>query len=127
MNTDEQFFYDHAGYGWNPVTETEDQGRVNNARALANAERTARERWWVVYWEDDWSIGCTHRKFYGEAYDEPYPADPETCERVTLVEIGDNDDDNGVLASIGCVDDATDDYRRVLAAELASEAIENGF
>lgn len=48
LTTDEQFFYDHAGYGYNPATETAEQGRENTARGLARAELYAREHDWQL-------------------------------------------------------------------------------
>ena len=38
-----QFFLKHAGYSYNPKTETLMQGRIRSARALAKAEREARD------------------------------------------------------------------------------------
>jgi hypothetical protein len=68
------FFYKHAGYGYNPATETPEEGRLRCATELAEAESVAKARGWQVVWSDDFS-------------------------------------------------DADDDYRRVISAELASEAL----
>ena len=82
---------------------------------LAVAEVLA-ARGWRVVWEDDWDVG-SHRDFYGP--DSAYAdREPDTCETAALV-----DESGDVLASLGCIDDATDEYRRVVAAELAAEAL----
>jgi hypothetical protein len=71
---------------------------------------------WSVEWEDDWSLGMSHAEFFcGEAYPD---GEPRTCEMATLV-----DAEGNWLASVGCVDDADTEYREIIAAELADEAI----
>jgi hypothetical protein len=42
LNDDQRFFFDHAGYGYNPATETPEQGRTRCAIALEVAERSVR-------------------------------------------------------------------------------------
>ena len=106
------FFIQHAGYSYNPATETPEEGRRRCARDLAEAEAIARLRGWEVRWADDWSID--HETEF-DCYDK---GGPETCETALLVDAQGN-----VLASLGCVDDATDEYRRVIEAELADEAV----
>lgn len=111
-----QFFFKHAGFSYDPKTETKTQGRIRCARSLAHAEQTARELDWRFEWSDDWSLGCSHKEFYGadSAYAE---REPETCESCLLF------DGDRVLASLSCIDDADDNYRRVIQAELALEAL----
>ncbi len=78
---------------------------------LAGAEREAKLRGWEMSWgEDDWEA---HR-----SDDMP----PETCELATLWD-ADSDGTGEPLASLGCVDDADDVTRRVVAAQLALEAL----
>lgn len=61
-------------------------------------------------WAPDW--GVNHVEDYG--YDE----DPETCESCRLY-----DPDTGeTLASLCCIDDATEDYRRSIERDLCQEA-----
>lgn len=48
-----QFFLKHAGYSWNEKTETRMQGRVKGARALARAEREARDGGFTYRWSID--------------------------------------------------------------------------
>lgn len=64
-------------------------------------------------WEDDWSVG-DHTAEY-DCYDS---GNPSTCESCVLM-----DRDGNILASLGCIDDADDDYRREIEGQLAYEAL----
>jgi hypothetical protein len=112
-----RFFYSNAGYSWDSKTETRNQGRWRTARELARAEKYASDHNWQFDWEDDWSIG-SHKDYFGKgsAYED---SEPRTCESCALI----SEDGNSVLASLGCIDDASDSYRRVIEAELAVEAL----
>lgn len=114
MSAAEQFFYDHAGYSYRPETETRRQGRRRSARRLAEAEAYAKEHGWSVNWADDWDVD--HRKEF-DCYDN---GGPSTCESAVL-----RDADDHILGSLGCIDDADKNYRRVIEAELALEAMHN--
>lgn len=105
------FHYAHGGYSVKRG-ESVRHARERWARTAAAAERYAREQGWSVLWADDWSID--HEREFGQCYAR---GGPDTCECATLV-----DADGAVLASIGCVDDADADYRRVVAADLYLEA-----
>lgn len=105
MNADEQFFYNNAGYSYDPATETPEQGRQRCAQALAAAEAWAQAEGMTVQWADDWADPHGHEET------------PESCEQATLY-----DADGFVVASLGCIDDVDPDYRRVVEAELAAEA-----
>jgi len=111
-----EFFYDNAGYSYDPATETVEDGRLRGARQLAMAERFAQVMGAEYVWEDDWSLGHSHAEEFPDAYDN----EPDTCEwvqlRVTLP-CGHSD----IVASLSCIDDATPEYRRVIEAELALE------
>ena len=111
---DVAFFYRQAGFGYDPKVETKNQGRIRGARALAEAERMARSFGWEYHWTDDWEIG-SHVKYYGE---QSFPEEPATCECCQLLDAG-----GVVLESLSCIDDADKNYRRVVEAELALEAI----
>lgn len=66
-----------------------------------------------IVWSDDWEVG-NHFEEYGETYSE---GEPEVCEQcIVFSESGE------VLASLGCIDDASDDYRRQIESELMDEA-----
>ena len=110
-----RFFYDHAGWSYHPDTETPHEGRLRGARALAKAERWAQEAGISFYWDFD------------TEGDEPEPGYVfMRCDAYTdgLVDGGGPQ----VVTSIGGIDEREDqpnlDYRRVIEAELALEAME---
>lgn len=107
----ERHMYEHAGFSVQ-TNETTKQGRARSARERAQAEKWARDNGMTFVWEDDWEVGSHVREF--DAYD----SEPETCESCIAY-----DRDGNVVASLGCIDDATPEYRRVIEAELASEAM----
>lgn len=109
-----KFFYEHAGWSYQTDKETSNQGRRRCARELAKAEQWAREQNITFSWSDDWDVG-NHREFYGEAYADD---EPLTCEQAAAF-----DPDGTCIASLGCIDDADNNYRRVVNAELALEAM----
>lgn len=110
-----EFFKERAGWSYDPTRESSDEGRQRSAEQLAAAEEWARGEGVEFTWEGDWDLGThTHAEFFSS---DAYPDDePETCEMVTARL------DGRVVASLGCIDDADDNYRRVVEAELASEA-----
>jgi len=65
-----------------------------------------------IVWEDDWDVGSHIRYFGTDVYDR----EPETCEWCAVY-LG-----REVLASLGCIDEATDDYRKEIESELLEEA-----
>lgn len=110
-----QFFYNQAGYSV-AKGETKEQGRARTARQLAKAERDAKSLGYRFEWEEDWSIG-SHREYYGA--DSAYAhREPDTCETCMCIS-----PEGEVVASLGCIDDASANYRRVVEAELALEAL----
>ena len=100
------FFYEHAGYSHDPAIETPEEGRLRCAEALAEAEAFAETNGIVVSWSADWDVNHTAEFDY----------EPETCEHAAALMHGE------VVASLGCIDDATPEYRRVVEAQLADEA-----
>ena len=112
-----QFFYRHAGYSYDPKTETKAQGRKRCARALARAEAYAYEQEWTYTWEDDSCIGgdcgktatCSHPCCQGTKHE---------CKWCVL-----EDADGKQLASLGSICEPSREYRRVVEAELALEAM----
>lgn len=107
------FFLRNAGYSYDPKTQTPRQGRSETARKLAKAERDARALGYSFEWEDDWSVGDHQKEF--DCYADGVP---ETCESCLM-----RDPAGKVVQSLGCVDDATREYRRVVEAELALEEL----
>src|SRR5437868_9324767 len=53
LTTDQFFFYQNAGYSYDPKTETADKGRIRCAVELARAEKYARNLGWEFEWEWD--------------------------------------------------------------------------
>ncbi len=103
------FFEQHAGYARQP-DESDDQARARCATDLVNAERWAQNAGVTFEWSDDWSVD----------HQSEFDYRPDTCETCTCYGA-----DGAVLASLGCIDDATPEYRRVVEAELASEAMDD--
>jgi len=106
----ERFFYYHAGFSYDPKIETRQQRKLRCAREMADAEAYARRAGWTFSWFDDWQFN--HTKEYGREYE------PQTCECCQL-----QDADGEVLESLCCIDDADANYRRVIEAELADQAL----
>lgn len=115
-----EFHYQHAGWGYHPGTQTPEQGRRQGAERLATAELWARQEGYTVEWEDDWDSDHSYRDDDNWSADEPNPFTPEleSCEQATLY-----DPDGVIVGSLGCIDDADDNYRRVVAAELALDVM----
>lgn len=111
------FFLRNAGVSYDPARETRQQGRAAGARRLAKAERDARALGYTFEWRDDWGVG-SHVKEFGA---ESYPKEPQTCECCVMRNAG-----GTVVQALGCVDDATREYRRVVEAELALEELGAG-
>lgn len=115
-DTAADFFYEHAGWSYDPVTETPDEGRLRGAISMASDERWAQSVDLTFQWSDDWAVG-SHVTYFGpgSAYTDP-DREPEICEVCVAFLVGE------VVASLGCVDEADQNYRRVIEAELAGEA-----
>src|SRR5262252_6199163 len=73
-----EFFYKHAGWGYDPKKETAEQGRRRGAELLAQAEEWAFAHDWTYVWKDDWSVD--HKK----EFDIYKRKGPETCEACVL-------------------------------------------
>lgn len=106
------FFMTHAGSSYRPGVETEETGRRRGAADLVRAERWARATGVSFVWSDDWEVTN-----HVEAFD-CYDREPDTCEMCDAY-----DADGVPVASLCCIDDATPEYRRVVEAELALEAM----
>lgn len=106
----EEFFYEHAGYSYGP-DQTPEQGRCETATKLAEAEAYAAKRGWRVDWQDD---------------PEPYQLGDAATEMPSQVLCAVLcDDDGAVLESLGGIGDPSPEYRRVVDAELALEAMKH--
>ena len=112
MNQSEQFFYDHAGYS-SATAEPAEDGHIRCAILLAEAEAWAKRKGITFAWEDD----CDGDHSYLEQ--ESFAGyEITTCEFCVAYSRKGN-----VKASLGCIDDATPEYRRVVEAELAREVM----
>lgn len=106
-----RFFFDHAGYSYNPATQTPFQGKWEGARILADAERRLKDGPYYI------SIGPDPHPWDG---DVPYNG---PLWIVSLWE-GTYPWDRELLGSLGSVAaEENDPYLRVVAAELAAEYI----
>lgn len=109
------FFYEHAGFSWNPKTETKEDGRKRCAETLVKAERDAASLGFGFEWSVD---DCDS----SEWSDDPEPWAQWVCVC--------KDENGNVLASLCGIDFGRDGdpwgdpYARVVEAELASEAID---
>jgi len=112
-----RFFYKHAGYCYNPQTETKQQGRWRCARELAHAEAEAKRRGWSVVWEND-PEGCSGCCCC-EGTDDCEQREHDSVEGAFLI----NDSGHQLGPSLWRITDATPEYRRVVGAELMSEAL----
>jgi len=114
MNNDEQFFYDNAGFGWNPLEdESQEAGHVRCAIALAKAEKIASDAGVQFSWTIDEFIDSSD-------YDD------DEIEAHSLWQVAAQDAEGNVFTSLGGVDFTNgepweDDYKRVVEAELALE------
>jgi hypothetical protein len=103
----ELFFYDNAGYSYSQ-DEAPEAGRIRCAKSLAKAEQYAQNLGWEYEWQNDNDADLSWLA-EGETV--------ETCEGCILR--GEAD----VLESLWGITDASDNYRRVVEAELALEAL----
>lgn len=116
MNQAEQFFFDSAGYSYDPKTENAEQGKIRCAERMAKAERDGREAGLSFQWSEDYRDSS-------EWSDEK----PSWVQYICVCFAP----DGIMLASLSGVDfgrDGTPEsnpYRRVVEAELAIEALAN--
>lgn len=105
------FFYENAGFSYDPECETADQGRMRCARALAFAEERRKLAGAWVTWESD-----------PEPFDDDVHGPDEYGYIAALWQYDADGDRPVILASLGAIDaEPGHPYRRVVEAELASE------
>lgn len=109
MTQDEQFFFDTAGFSYNPATETEAEGKLKSAIAYAAAEAYARNELWYFEWVPDLEA-------------DPYDWDGEGPIGNEAYGCILRDASGKALASLWGIWDPDGTYRRVVQAELALEA-----
>ena len=112
-----QFFLKHAGYSHDPKTETTMQGRVRCARALAKAERAARDGGFSCRWSVDEMSTSADWSDEEPAYEQ--------------WQCGMYNESGRIVNSLHGIDFGRDgspwssDYRRVVEAELALDGLTN--
>lgn len=110
MTKSERFFWQHAGYSFDPTTEGKAQGRRRCAEYLAAGEAWAEEQGVTFTWEYDPDVDLS---FMTES-EQAEPHDAEVC----IARYAD-----GTMAGcFGGIIDADRNYRRVVEAELAADA-----
>ena len=121
------FFLKHAGSSYNPETETKQQGAVRGARALAKAERLARQRGYCFQWSIDPCIDSSD--WIDDNEDGGRDNAPWRVWQCALH--GEGATFQGTVgASLHGIDFGrdgepwADPYRRVVEAELAQEALD---
>lgn len=120
------FFFEHAGWSYDSKTQTQAEGRTECAERLAEAEEAYMQAHRAAdvgcEWQDDadgWAgERSDRRKGYatGDA--------PESIEQACIWH-RDEAGDVHYLASLCGIWDADANYRRVVRAELASEALDD--
>jgi hypothetical protein len=110
LSPDELFFFENAGWSYDPKKESAQVGRMSCARDLAKAEKIAEQLGWEVEWEWDNDIDDSWMSPEEQAKDHEW-----LCARLM--------DGNTVLEALGGIVDADANYRRVIEAELAAEAL----
>ena len=113
MTTQERFFYDHGGFSYDPQTETRAQGKRRCAVALAEAETWAEQMGMTFEWEWD---------FDGDFGDHDVWCKPSCGKQHEVTMVCAKYRDGQVAGSLCGIIDADANYRRVIEAELASEA-----
>ena len=113
MTTTERFFWSHAGYGYNPKTETRAQGRRRGAVALAYAEAFAESAGWTFEWVGDQGVTAddvNHDEWCRPSCGIEHSVWGCVCKSGT-----------DVLASLWGIVDPSPNYSRIVEAELAAE------
>lgn len=113
LTSDQFFFYQNAGYSYDAKTETPEQGRIRCAKDLAEAETVGQRLGYEFEWDFD------------ECPDLSWMSDEEREQEheVLCCRVVDPENPRYSLASLCGITDADSNYRRVIEAELASEAI----
>lgn len=115
MNKQEQFFYKHAGFSYDPKTQTPEQGKAECAKALADAETLATAHGYSFEWTED-----------SECSAADFRDDTDYALWCCIM----RNDDGDVVGSLRGIDFGPggepwgNDYRRVVEAELALEHME---
>ena len=116
------FFLKHAGYSYNPQTETKEQGRRRCAKALAQAERQAHDEGFSFEWSVDPYINSS--EWIDDDEDGGKNCDPWQTWQCLV-----RDPAGRIVSSLHGIDFGRDGepwgnpYRRVVEAELALDTL----
>lgn len=119
LNAVEQFFYDNAGYSYDPAKETQEEGRRKCAVLLASAEQWAHESGYTFSWDYD---SYDSSEWIDDDEDGGKNCDPWQTLACCMI-----DEKGNVVQSLYNIDFGRDGqpwgnpHRRVVEAELASE------
>jgi hypothetical protein len=111
-----KFFAKHAGFSFDPKTQTAKQGKAKCARSLARGERVAAKLGYTFEWEfdQDGCIGCDCGS------DMCACSNGEPHEVLSCIA---RDADGKFIGSMGSICKPSREYRRVIEAALASEGL----
>lgn len=115
LTTNEYFFYENAGYSYDPKTESDEAGRLRCAKEMAADEAKVAQLIDGLGWHYEWD--------WDECPDLSWMSEEEQSEphEVLCCRLADADDNT--LASCCGITDPDSNYRRVMEAELAGEAL----
>lgn len=111
-----KFFYENAGFSYDPKKETPEDGRRRHACELADAEQRARNLGYSFAWEPDVidsSDFSDEKPAWGLWMCVIYRPDGKVCGSLSGIDFGRDGSPHG------------DPYRRVVEAELALEESPN--
>jgi hypothetical protein len=114
LTPEQQFFFDNAGWAYRASEETPEQGRTRGAIILAENEALYLEAHKVSTVACEWH---EDENFHNEKCD--------TCECASITVHDERSGKRVILSYVGCVLDATEDYRRVIRAELVCECADD--
>lgn len=122
-----QFFRENAGFSYDPKTETPAQGKLRCARLSAKAEAWAKAEGLEYVWEFDDMADASFVDTWEPAEQAQWHAETHEAWYCSLVrpcpKHGVQCKHAETLASLGGIFDPTWQYRRVIEAELATEAM----
>lgn len=110
------FFLRNAGFSYDPKTQTPQQGKAATARKLAKAERDARALGYTFEWDFDLD-GCQGCDCTSQECVCSTGADHETLSCICRDSCG------TVVQSLSSICEPSREYRRIVEAELAEEAL----
>lgn len=120
MNRVAQFFYDNAGYSYDPQKETQEEGRKRCAIVLAGVEQWAHETGYSFLWDIDHDASSAD--WLDDNEDGGKNRDPWRVWSCWMM-----DEQGKTVQSLHAIDFGRDgqpwgnNYRRVVEAELALE------